>query len=161
MDTCGVDCDDDDGRCKLCGKQDQTIDDAVLPTKARRWLQERCTSKFTGNPLEDGVKPEACSFPQFVIYRLRYTTFSGANMTVVLECLKLIPVPYVAPALAVFSAIWKAVIAVQERKAQFVILAETAATLIITLDKQYRENKLSPGSTAETLDEMDRYIFTS
>jgi len=40
-------------------------------------------------------------------------------------------------------------IAAQGRKAQFFILAETAATLIITLDQQYREKKLSPGSTVE------------
>ena len=93
-----------------------------------------------------------------VICPLRHASLSAPNMTAVLECLKLIPVPYVAPALAVLAAIWKAVNGVQDCKAQFVILAETVATLIITLDKQYRANKLSPGTTAETLDEMERYV---
>jgi hypothetical protein len=37
-------------------------------------------------------------------------------MTVVLECLTLIPVPYVGPALAILTAIWKTVNGVQDYK---------------------------------------------
>ena len=48
----------------------------------------------------------------------------------------------------------------QENKAQFIVLTETAATLLVTLDKQYRENKVLHGNTEQTLKEMLQCVLT-
>ena len=86
---------------------------------------------------------------------------SSAVPDVIDLCLKLVPVPYLSLAFTVARTICNIVRDMQGNKAQFVVLAETAATLLVTLDKQYRGNKKLDGNTEQTLDEMLQCVLTT
>jgi len=77
------------------------------------------------------------------------------------SCLKLVPIPYLSLAFTVARTIWNIVKDMQENKAQFVVLTETAATLLVTLDKQYRGAKELDGNTKQTLNEMLQCVLTT
>ena len=77
------------------------------------------------------------------------------------SCLKLVPIPYLSPAFNIALTIWNIVSDMQGNKAQFVVLAETAAALLVTLNKQYRGHKELDRNTKQTLNEMLQYVLTT
>ena len=77
------------------------------------------------------------------------------------SCLKLVPIPYLSLAFKAARTIWGAVNGMQQNKTQFVVLAETVATLLVTLDKQYRGTKELDGNTKQRLDEMLQCVLTA
>jgi hypothetical protein len=66
-------------------------------------------------------------------------------MDVVQQCLTLVPVPYLAPAFAVFNFIWTSIQQVQVNREQCELLARCISELLCVLDTEYRAGRLARG----------------
>jgi hypothetical protein len=79
-------------------------------------------------------------------------------MDIIHQCLSLVPVPYLAPAFAVFSFIWSSVEEAQASRRQLEALSQSIAQLLQTLEKEYRGGRLLEVRTSTPLENLCRFV---
>jgi hypothetical protein len=80
-------------------------------------------------------------------------------MDIVHQCLSLVPVPYLAHAFSALRLIWSSVQQAQASKRQLKILSELIAQLLMTLDGQYRAQRLLQVQTATPLTHLRGFVL--
>ncbi|KAF8811047.1 kinase-like protein [Phlegmacium glaucopus] len=79
-------------------------------------------------------------------------------MDIIEEVLHIIPVPGLRGAFAIFKSIWASIEQVRACQEQLRVLATCTATLLETLDRQYRTGKLTEGPTSNHLQDLYRLL---
>jgi len=79
------------------------------------------------------------------------------TMDIIQHCLSLAPVPYLAPAFAVFKFIWSSVQQAQASKRQLEALTQSIAQLLKTLDGEHRARR--PARTSVPFDDLCRFVI--
>ena len=92
------------------------------------------------------------------LHALPSTWFSELEMDCVEFVLHCAPIPYLGLSCTIFKKIWDAVETVRASRGQFRVLAEAVAALLQTLDRQYRDGKLSQASTTGAVSELQRFV---
>jgi hypothetical protein len=81
-------------------------------------------------------------------------TAVGGDQYIINQCFTITPVPHLSKAFSSFKFIVREVEQVQSSKRQLSALEYTIATLIQTLDEEYREKRLSKDTTARPLADL-------
>ena len=88
----------------------------------------------------------------------QFTTVAG-DQYIINQCFSQQPMPHLSKAFSSFKFIVRSVDQVQSSKRQLNVLESTIATLLQTLDGEYREERLSRTTTAGPIADLQQYAI--
>jgi len=75
-------------------------------------------------------------------------------MDAIQQCLTLVPIPYLAPAFAIFNYIWTCIQQVQGNREQLRVLTRCISELLCVLDTEYRAGRLQEDQNVSALENL-------